>query len=46
MISGNYYSIHNDYEQPARIFFAQGCEVNSSAMAGTPGPSQDTTIMG
>ncbi|KAI8161247.1 Inner kinetochore subunit cnp3 [Colletotrichum sp. SAR 10_70] len=43
---GNYYSIHNDYEQPARIFFAQGCEVNSSAMAGTPGPSQDTTIMG
>ncbi|KAF9877686.1 hsp70-like protein [Colletotrichum karsti] len=23
---GNYYSIHNDYDQPARIFFAQGCE--------------------
>ncbi|KAF6834969.1 cupin domain protein [Colletotrichum plurivorum] len=42
---GNYYSIHNDYEQPARIFFAQGCEVSSS-VSGTPGPSQDTTIMG
>ncbi|KAL0941057.1 cupin domain-containing protein [Colletotrichum truncatum] len=42
---GNYYSIHNDYENPARIFFAQGCEV-SNMMAGTPGPSQDTTIMG
>ncbi|KAM7187217.1 Kinetochore CENP-C-like protein [Naviculisporaceae sp. PSN 640] len=24
---GNYYSIENDYDQPARIFFAQGCEM-------------------
>ncbi|KAK1828304.1 centromere protein 3 [Podospora conica] len=24
---GNYYSIENDYDQPARIFFSQGCEV-------------------
>lgn len=24
---GNLYSIENDYEQPARIFFAQGCEL-------------------
>ncbi|QUC24034.1 uncharacterized protein UV8b_08275 [Ustilaginoidea virens] len=24
---GNYYSITNDYQVPARIFFAQGCEV-------------------
>ncbi|TVY35629.1 Inner kinetochore subunit [Lachnellula occidentalis] len=24
---GNFYSIENDYEQPARIFFGQGCEV-------------------
>ncbi|OLN91999.1 Centromere protein 3 [Colletotrichum chlorophyti] len=42
---GNYYSIQNDYEIPARIMFAQGCEVSSGA-AGTPGLSQDTTIMG
>ncbi|TEA17428.1 Centromere protein C [Colletotrichum sidae] len=42
---GNYYSITNDYENPARIFFAQGCELSSSA-TGTPGPSQDMTIMG
>lgn len=25
--TGNYYSIENDYDQPARIFFSQGCEV-------------------
>ncbi|PKS06784.1 hypothetical protein jhhlp_006858 [Lomentospora prolificans] len=24
---GNYYSIKNDYDRPARIFFAQACEV-------------------
>lgn len=23
---GNYYSIENDYDEPARLFFAQGCE--------------------
>jgi len=27
---GNYYSILNDYDQPARIFFSQACEVASS----------------
>lgn len=26
-LAGNFYSIVNDYEKPARIFFAQGCEV-------------------
>lgn len=25
---GNLYSIENDYDQPARIFFAQGCDVS------------------
>ncbi|KAG4419931.1 hypothetical protein IFR04_006968 [Cadophora malorum] len=24
---GNFYSIENDYDKPARIFFSQGCEV-------------------
>jgi hypothetical protein len=24
---GNFYSIENDYDIPARIFFSQGCEV-------------------
>ncbi|KDN62212.1 putative cupin domain-containing protein [Colletotrichum sublineola] len=42
---GNYYSIENDYETPARIFFAQGCEVNNGLGQGAGG-SQDTTIMG
>ncbi|CAG8984192.1 hypothetical protein HYALB_00004175 [Hymenoscyphus albidus] len=28
---GNFYSIENDYDSPARIFFAQGCEVSESA---------------
>jgi len=27
MQTGNYYSIKNDYDQPARIFFSFGCEV-------------------
>jgi len=26
-MAGNYYSITNDYDQDARIFFAQGCEM-------------------
>lgn len=26
-VPGNYYSITNDYDNPARIFFAQACEV-------------------
>ncbi|KUI60616.1 Centromere protein 3 [Cytospora mali] len=29
---GNYYSIENDYDQPARIMFSQGCEVSSAAV--------------
>ncbi|KAA8573690.1 hypothetical protein EYC84_005263 [Monilinia fructicola] len=32
---GNFYSITNDYDKPARIFFAQGCEVG-----GLPGDSE------
>lgn len=28
---GNYYSIENDYDQHARIFFAQGCEVTANS---------------
>jgi centromere protein C len=24
--TGNTYSIENDYDQPARVFFSQGCE--------------------
>jgi centromere protein C len=30
-ILGNFYSIENDYDKPARIFFSQGCEVMESA---------------
>ncbi|KAF4636531.1 hypothetical protein G7Y89_g1557 [Cudoniella acicularis] len=26
---GNFYSIENDYDTPARLFFAQGCEVEA-----------------
>ena len=25
--AGNFYTIANDYDTPARIFFSQGCEV-------------------
>lgn len=28
-VTGNFYSIHNDYEKPARIFFSQGNEVEA-----------------
>ena len=28
---GNFYSIENDYDKPARIFFSQGCEVQEEA---------------
>ncbi|ROV97692.1 hypothetical protein VMCG_07380 [Cytospora schulzeri] len=28
---GNYYSIENDHDKPARIMFSQGCEVSSAA---------------
>lgn len=30
---GNFYSIENDYEKPARIFFSQGCELSEAAAA-------------
>ncbi|KAK2612560.1 mitotic fidelity of chromosome transmission-related protein [Conoideocrella luteorostrata] len=30
---GNYYSITNDYEVPARIFFAQACHVTSTMIS-------------
>ena len=32
--AGNFYSIVNDYDKPARIFFAQGCEVQEEAAEG------------
>ncbi|KAJ4328224.1 mitotic fidelity of chromosome transmission- protein [Fusarium piperis] len=31
---GNYYSITNDYDKPARVFFSQGCEVTSQPTEG------------
>ncbi|KAL2066524.1 hypothetical protein VTL71DRAFT_2595 [Oculimacula yallundae] len=31
---GNFYSIENDYDKPARIFFSQGCEVLEEATEG------------
>lgn len=38
-IIGNYYSIENDYDQPARIFFSQGCEVTVRSGSADPEPS-------
>lgn len=32
--AGNFYSIVNDYDKPARIFFAQGCEVQEEVPEG------------
>jgi centromere protein C len=32
---GNFYSIENDYSNPARIFFSQGCEISERAEAET-----------
>ncbi|ESZ96214.1 hypothetical protein SBOR_3372 [Sclerotinia borealis F-4128] len=37
---GNFYSITNDYDKPARIFFAQGCEVDDSEGGTAPPASQ------
>lgn len=34
--AGNFYSITNDNEVPARIFFAQGCEVAPEPEQATP----------
>lgn len=33
-LPGNYYSISNDYQKPARIFFAQACEVAHQSFEG------------
>lgn len=33
-VAGNFYSIENDYDRPARIFFSQGCEVVEDTGAG------------
>ncbi|KUJ08599.1 uncharacterized protein LY89DRAFT_659049 [Mollisia scopiformis] len=30
---GNFYSLENDYDKPARIFFSQGCELPETAAA-------------
>ncbi|OAR01003.1 hypothetical protein LLEC1_03358 [Akanthomyces lecanii] len=35
---GNYYNIANDYDFPARVYFAQACEVSASS-----GPMEDMT---
>ncbi|KAF7868299.1 hypothetical protein EAF04_004831 [Stromatinia cepivora] len=37
---GNFYSITNDYDKPARIFFAQGCEIGDSEGGAAPPASQ------
>ncbi|KAH7156108.1 kinetochore CENP-C fungal-like protein [Dactylonectria macrodidyma] len=39
---GNYYSITNDYDNPSRIFFSQGCEVSSQSF--DPDQSQNSTM--
>ncbi|KAJ5038937.1 uncharacterized protein L3040_006612 [Drepanopeziza brunnea f. sp. 'multigermtubi'] len=31
---GNFYSIENEHDKPARIFFSQGCEITDDAGAG------------
>jgi len=31
IFAGNFYSIENDYDKPARIFFSQGCEIVEEA---------------
>ncbi|KAK3321228.1 kinetochore CENP-C fungal-like protein [Cercophora scortea] len=45
---GNYYSIENDYDQPARIFFSQGCEVAprpTSSEGGEGGAAAEQSYM-
>lgn len=34
---GNYYSIENKTTKPARVFFAQGCEVSSQVSSQAAG---------
>lgn len=33
ILAGNFYSIENDYDKEARIFFSQGCENIEEASA-------------
>jgi hypothetical protein len=33
-LAGNFYSIENVYDKPARIFFAQGCEIQEEITDG------------
>ncbi|KAH6695814.1 cupin domain-containing protein [Plectosphaerella plurivora] len=44
---GNYYNIVNDYDQPARLFFTQGCEMLIAEPDGRSvleAPGMDTTV--
>ncbi|KAI9880484.1 MAG: hypothetical protein M1830_002836 [Pleopsidium flavum] len=41
---GNLYSITNQYDQPARIFFAQGCEVFAGAAVDEMGPPSQKAL--
>ncbi|XP_044724473.1 mif2/CENP-C like domain-containing protein [Hirsutella rhossiliensis] len=41
---GNYYSITNDYDNPARIFFSQACEIQ--APQPNESPEQSTMALG
>ncbi|KAK3392226.1 kinetochore CENP-C fungal-like protein [Sordaria brevicollis] len=43
---GNYYSIENDYDQPARVFFSQGCEVQVRPSAEGEGEGDESQIGG
>ncbi|KAI9901756.1 hypothetical protein N3K66_003573 [Trichothecium roseum] len=43
---GNYYRISNDYDKPARIFFSQGCEMSSDALAAAGGGRGAAAAMG
>ncbi|KAG6003719.1 hypothetical protein E4U21_001772 [Claviceps maximensis] len=43
---GNYYSITNDYDFPARIFFAQACEVAPQVSEGTSLAGEATSAAG
>ena len=39
-VLGNYYSITNDYDTDARVFFSQGCEISAQA----PDQSQNSLM--
>jgi centromere protein C len=34
ILAGNFYSIYNDGDKPARVFFSQGCEVEEAIAEG------------